>query len=603
LLTASGLPKRTTPLEPSITTSTAGLSRCEPGTGLFVWTIWVAMLAVGVLYVIRFGPDVPRWDDYAVIPQLTGAQPVTLAWLWSQHNEHRIPLARLILLGTFRLSGADPRPVMLLIVGMLAGLAAVLIRGARRCRGGYHHADAFLPIALLNLGHHENLLWSIQITYVLAVVLLGIVLALVVRSRDIPGLGSLAVAAACVGLMPLCNAGGLTFIPALSLWFWSLAAGVLFTTGRGGRGRALRIVALSLPALVLMVLYLRGYSAPKHHAAPGGTWAALRTTVQFLGMSLGEPGASLWPGSGLVVVALLLGSVGVLARAWFRAPGERARIEGMACVLAAVVSLALGSGWGRSGEDVLAGLQPRYTTLATPALLVVYFSFAGYGHRVSRNVVPMALFTAACILLWPNTERGWAAGRSAHAEAEAFDRDLATGTPLFRLVRRYTPFLHPSQQGLHEALTLLHQGGIDKFRSLQEDPAFQELAVNLAPADVRLARWNDGRVEVTGIDPWVRFDLTAPVFVSGIRMRYSHAAIDGSPAHFRLAWRRPGQRDFPAEQQYGNWGLPTGPDRTTTVWVDDQVAQIRIQPDNRPCEFTIAELTLLIAPHPDMKRP
>ena len=78
------------------------------------------MLSMAVLYVIRFGPDVPRWDDYAVIPQLTGAQPVTLAWLWSQHSEHRIPLARLILLGTFRLTGADPRPVMLLIVGLLA---------------------------------------------------------------------------------------------------------------------------------------------------------------------------------------------------------------------------------------------------------------------------------------------------------------------------------------------------------------------------------------------------------------------------------------------------------------------------------------------------
>ena len=182
--TASRVPKRTALLEPSLTTNMAGSPPCEPGTGLFVWTIWAAMLAVGLHYVIQFGPDVPRWDDYAVIPQLTGAQPVTLAWLWSQHNEHRIPLARLILLGTFRLTEADPRPVMLLIVGLLAALAAVLVRAARRCRGGYHHADAFLPIALLNLGQHENLLWSIQITYVLPVVLLGMVLALVVRSAE-----------------------------------------------------------------------------------------------------------------------------------------------------------------------------------------------------------------------------------------------------------------------------------------------------------------------------------------------------------------------------------------------------------------------------------
>jgi len=252
---------------------------------------------------------------------------------------------------------------------------------------------------------------------------------------------------------------------------------------------------------------------------------------------------------------------------------------------------------------VLAGLQPRYTTLAIPALLVVYFVFAGYGPRVTRNFIPMALFTGACVLLWPNTEAGWAAGVNVHAQAEAFDRDLAAGTPLFRLVRRYTPFLHPSQESLHEALSLLQRGRIGKFQSLQEDPAFQEQAVKLAPADVRLARWNDGRVDVTGIDPWVRFDLPAPVFVCGIRIRYSHANPEGTPARFRIAWRGPGQREFPAEQQYANWNFPTGDDHATTIWVDDVVSQFRIQPDNRPCRFAISESTLLVLPGANFKKP
>ena len=61
---------------------------------------WSGMLlVVALIYVARFGPDVPLWDDYEVIPQLAGVQPVTPQWLWSQHSEHRIPLARLISAG------------------------------------------------------------------------------------------------------------------------------------------------------------------------------------------------------------------------------------------------------------------------------------------------------------------------------------------------------------------------------------------------------------------------------------------------------------------------------------------------------------------------
>jgi hypothetical protein len=571
-------------------------SSFESGSGVFVWTTWGILLTLAILFVARFGPDVPLWDDYAVVPQLAGERPVTISWLWSQHSEHRIPLARLILLGTFQLSGADPRPVMVLIVGLLATLGAVLIGAASSARGQARFADAFIPIALLNLGQHANFLWAIQICYVLPVVLLGIVLALIVRQRGVPGPASLASASACCALLPLCNAGGLAFIPALTLWFWSLGFAVL--TGRTPvkRKKGWFILALSLPALILLVLYFRGYEPPRHHARPGGPDATVRTMAQFLGMALGSPGARLWPWSGFIVTALLLASLGVLLLAWIRLPDERARVEGLIWTLAAVVSLALGSGWGRSGEDVLAGLQARYSTLAAPALLVSYFAFACYGPGLTRGLVPMAMLASSLILLWPNTEEGWAAGQTAAARARAFDRDLAAGTPLFRLVRRYTPFLHPSQQSLHESLSSLHRAGIGKFRALVDDPEFREQPVSLAPTEVRLARWHDGRIDVTGPDPWVRFDLPAPVPACGIKLRYSHASADGGPARFRLAWRRADQRAFPADQQYGNWTLPSGRDRETTVWVDDIVSQIRIQPDNRPCEFTIAELTLLLSP-------
>ena len=278
------------------------------------------------------------------------------------------------------------------------------------------------------------------------------------------------------------------------------------------------------------------------------------------------------------------------------------RVIGLACVLGAVVSLALGTGWGRSGQDELAGLQPRYTTLATPALLVAYFAFACYGPGRMRYLVPMALFAGSCVLLWPNTADAWSAGRKSRVQAAAFDRDLASGTPLFRLVRRYTPFLHPSQEALHESLGMLRQAGIGRFRSLQDDPPFQEIPVERSPAEVRLARWNQGEVEVTGPDPWVTFDLPSPTPVCGIRLHYSHASPEGAPARFRIAWRRGEDRGFPPDQRYANWNLPTGANRSTTIWVDDVVSQFRIQPDNRPCRFSISELTLLVAPGASIRK-
>jgi hypothetical protein len=300
---------------------------------------------------------------------------------------------------------------------------------------------------------------------------------------------------------------------------------------------------------------------------------------------------------------LLAASGVVLSVAWFRQPGERAGIVGVASILAAVLSLAVGMGWGRSGESELAGLQGRYVTLAAPTLLGIYFVFSCYGPGMLKRLVPMILFAGSCVLLWPNVQAGWSAGREVGKQSEAFDRDLASGTPLFRLVRRHTPFLHPSQETLYDSLRMLREARIGRFRLIQDDPPFKEIDVERVPAEVRLARWNDGHIDVIGPDPWIRFDLPSPSAVCGIKLRYSHASPDGAPARFKIAWRRPGQLVFPPEQQYGNWNLPTGPNHSMTVWVDDVISQIRIQPDNRPCAFALSELTLLVAPRSGDGRP
>jgi len=570
----------------------------DPGAGIFVWSVWGAVLATALFYALLFGADVPLWDDYAVVPQLCGRAPVDAAWLWSQHSEHRIPLARVVLLTVFRLDGADPRPVMALNAALLGAAAAALLVAAGRSPEGRRYSDAFLPLVMLGPAHHENLLWAIQITYVAPAALLCFALSLVATSGGRPGVGRCGLVALCLAILPLCNAGGLLMVPPLAIWLGAAAVGHWRSDRPGGRRRALLIAAATAPALILVALYLRGYVKPSHHAAPGGLVASLRATAQFLATALGSPGTTLWPFSGLIVAGGMIGAFATLVWTWFARPADRWSVGGALCAFGAVAALAVATGWGRSGEGPSAGLQPRYATLAAPALAVVYLAFARFGPRGLRGLVPMYIFAGFCVLVWPSAQEALRGGNVAKENSIRFHGDLTAGEPLYRLVRRHVPWMHPSQAATRDYLEMLRASGVGKFRAIRPDPPFEQRRLELNPTDVRLARWNnqEGEIIAQGVDPWVRFDLPAPARVAGVRVRYDHHNDDGAPARFRLAWRSDGQLDFPADQQYGDWNLPTGEDQTTTVWIDQTISQIRLQPDNRPCRFRIHELTLLLAP-------
>ena len=63
-----------------------------------------------------------------------------------------------------------------------------------------------------------------------------------------------------------------------------------------------------------------------------------------------------------------------------------------------------------------------------------------------------------------------------------------------------------------------------------------------------------------------------------------------------MRWRGLDQLPASPDRVYANWNLPTGRDRTTTVWVGETIREFRVQPDNQPCEFRIESITLLIPP-------
>ena len=64
--------------------------------------IMLLLSAVAVVFtvtlVVRCYMPCPFWDQWSVISQIAaGSRPTSLSWLWSQHNEHRIAIPRLLI--------------------------------------------------------------------------------------------------------------------------------------------------------------------------------------------------------------------------------------------------------------------------------------------------------------------------------------------------------------------------------------------------------------------------------------------------------------------------------------------------------------------------
>ena len=582
------------PRSPDLPSPEAAVAAPEPGAPAFVWGVLFACVATAAALVVAYGPDVPIADDYAVVPVLTGERRADVGWLWAQHNEHRIPLLKVVLLASIWGTGGDFRAGMFVTVATLGLTALGLIVAVGKLRGGTRYADAFLPVVLLNLGHHADFLWSFEIGFVLSAALALAMFLLIVGRNGWPWLGTAALGSLILAALLGCTASGLAFVPALLAWLWASAAAHWRSGRPRGRLRGSVILGMTLPALVLTVLYFRGYRRPPNQSLPTGPADALRCALQFLSLGFGTGARSLWPIFGAVSAGLIALAAVLLLAAWLRRPAERPRIVGLVAFLVAVLTLAMGIGWGRSGGGEAAGLQDRYVTLACPALVFVFFTCELYGGPATRRLAPMVLLSLSLVTLWPNTVDGLVHGRTVAARVAAFHRDLRAGVPTYMLLRRYTPFLHPSPDELAVAFRGLRRAGVGPFRGLKDDPPFREIPVPPAPVGISLARWEGGLVRVTGVDPWITFALPEPRYVCGIRLRYSHCNPAGTDARFRVAWTRADQPVHAAGQEFAIWGLPSGRDRDVTVWICEDIARFRIQPDNQPCEFRISKLVLLV---------
>jgi hypothetical protein len=574
------------------------------GAAVFVWGTWGLMLVAALACVWQYGSNVPSWDEWDMVPTLTGAQPVSITWLWSQHNEHRIPLPRLIFLLLNHLVGPDFRVVMFFNVIAVSALALAMIVTAQRQRGELSYSDAFFPLLLLHWGHSINLLWGWQLQFFASTILAGIVLLLIVHVKTGIGTASAVVVGACLLLLPLCGGNGLALVPPLALWLGSSAI--------RGRGVAeIRttwsthlILGLALAALLLMVAYFVGYEPVPYHPTSAGVRAIPRTAIQFLTNGLGPATKALWPLSGLVGVCLLVLSVAILGMTWWKRPRERCRVVALLAFLGAMGCLALAIGLGRDG------FESRYVLLAAPAWCCVYFITSLYSSKKINMAARMTLLLITGLMLWPNTRIGIEYADDLRNRLGSFERDMVDGLPIHELSCRYRPDLHPHHDIVTDYLPMLRRAGVGQYQSLQDDLPFLQISLFSEQAASTWVAGDGGIARGTEISPYLLATLPEAKYLYGVRLKYSSSGSNGISPYVSVRWKGSDHDSFNDKQfwkysptgdranwERGTWTRLLDLETTTTVWVCEAIKDIRVDVYFRPGagEFRMLD-ALLLAP-------
>ena len=300
--------------------SVQGANEGDRAARIFVWSVWVGLAWWLLHYVNAHAVNMPYYDEWELVPALTGTQPITLEWLWSQHNEHRIFLPRLIYVVLAKFTGCDVRAGMYFNAVVLLACSAALIALVQRRRGNAEATDVVFALLFLNLGQAQTLTNSFQIAFsVIPAVAVPILLLYWQPGRAT--FRATLTAACCTLLLPLIGGTGIALVPAL-VAATLLGCWQLFRDGKAW----FQVVAPSLIAILatlLTLFYFSNYSRPAKHPASPSIGATLDGTAQFLSVGFGGAAQSLWPASKWGVLVICLTSLAVVGYLVVKRPEQR----------------------------------------------------------------------------------------------------------------------------------------------------------------------------------------------------------------------------------------------------------------------------------------
>ena len=360
------------------------------------WAIVLVGLALAGGYTgFSATPLIDMWNGY--LDFYVQASDGELGAWWTQHNEHRILLAKALFWVDLRVfNGTSP---FLVIVNylLLGACCLVILRIWHERTARPIGAAGFVMAAWLFMwAQHENLLSPFQSQFLLVQLLPLTGFWMLHRSLRPGREGDRAFTwAAVLGLVSIATmANGLLVLPLMV---------VLALVLRLDRQRVLTLVALSL---VAALLYLPGSSRPERHASLTRTFLEHPLGVIEYGLLyLGGPFYHLIPApqrfthgmnAGIAAGAVMaLASIGLAWQA-MRAPRRFSLQLALLTFIAFVGATALVTGGGRLNFGLGQALSNRYLT---PALIAWAALFVVVAPAVSRMARPVRLVGVLALLV------------------------------------------------------------------------------------------------------------------------------------------------------------------------------------------------------------
>lgn len=354
----------------------------EDKTGISTVTL-IAVSAIllpafmALLFITVFGVNVVNYDQYEFIPLLDKLYNGTLSAedLYSQHNEHRIVVPRLVMLGLASLTHYNTMAEMYfswIVAASILGLIFVLFR--KQMAGSALLLPAFVPVAWLvfSLRQVDNLIWGWQMQIFLSVVAFILALYLLDRSKGFDRSYLAAIVSATVSTF--------SFVNGLIVWPACMAY-LLLARGRKGIRECM---LWGLTGAAVWTVYFIGWSSPSNHPSIFYMLNNMPGAVLYLLAIVGSPLA--WEKSHAVAVGSVLLAAIVLtliALAWKRNIAPNAVwitfiLFSLASSAACVV--------GRSGFGVDQALAPRYVTFTSLAVIGLYLIIAN--SFINRGTAP-----------------------------------------------------------------------------------------------------------------------------------------------------------------------------------------------------------------------
>lgn len=348
------------------------------------------------LLICRYWVNVPFSDEWDLVPifQFAQAGELRFDYLFSQHNEHRILVPRLLLAALAWLTHGDVRSGMaftFVLACITSAALAVLLRRTLPDARQWPIWWLLANLLIFSPVQHENWLMGMQMLPIMPVLCLA--LGLVIA-------GSTAMIwlkwAACAFL---CLLASFSLTNGLVCWLVMLPA--LWMAGERGRTWLLGLW-LALFAAVVAV-YFHGYSTPPYHPS---LWAAFSHPFAATYYFLTLIGSALSRGTGAPTAAvlgavLLLGGLG-LALYLLKQRTDRALLARvmpwLLLCLYAIASSAMTAA-GRFGFGVSQAQDSRYTTVSLYLVLgLLVLAPIAWAHASKSPAAP-PMWLRRCVVI------------------------------------------------------------------------------------------------------------------------------------------------------------------------------------------------------------